>query len=103
MNIQQVGSVASSLAATSAGSVAPVAGGAAGGGDFGSMLSNLLGSLSQTEQNTNTLLARAAAGDNVDIHDVTIAMQTESLAFDLATQVRNKAVEAYQEVFRTQV
>ena len=44
-----------------------------------------------------------AAGEDVEIHDVMIAMQETQIAFDLATQVRNKAVEAYQEILRLQL
>jgi len=44
-----------------------------------------------------------ATGEDVDLHDVMIALETESLAMSLATTVRNKAVEAYQEVFRMQM
>jgi flagellar hook-basal body complex protein FliE len=104
MNIQSVTSVASALPAASLqlppSGTRPAAG---NGADFGSMLGNLLGSLSQVEQNTNGVLAQAATGQNVDVHDVAIALQSESLAFSLATQVRDKLVEAYQDVFRTQV
>jgi len=104
MTIQAIASVASALPVGSATpALATSAGLATGGADFGSMLSNLLGSLAKTEQNTNQLLASAASGNNVDVHDVTIAMQTESLAFDVATQVRNKLLEAYQAVFQTQI
>jgi flagellar hook-basal body complex protein FliE len=39
----------------------------------------------------------------VDIHDVMIAVQAESLLFQVGLQVRNKLVEAYHEVFRMQV
>jgi flagellar hook-basal body complex protein FliE len=39
----------------------------------------------------------------VDIHDVMIATQTESLAFNTAVQVRNKLVEAYQQIMQMQV
>jgi len=76
---------------------------APGGGDFGKLISGLLDKLGQTERGTTDLVTRAAAGDNVDIHDVMIATQAESLAFNVGVQVRNKLVEAYQEVFRMQM
>lgn len=75
----------------------------AGGSDFGSMLTNALSQLSGIENSTTNLVTRAAAGDNVDIHDVMIATQTESLAFNTAVQVRNKLVEAYQQVMQMQI
>ncbi len=88
-------------AVTPAGSAAPASG---AGGDFGKMISGLLDNLGQTEKTTTDLITRAAAGDpSVDVHDVMIATQAESLAFNVGVQVRNKLVEAWQEVFRMQV
>jgi flagellar hook-basal body complex protein FliE len=84
----------------------PAIGGAtatAATGDFGRMIGDVLQSLSHTEQSTGNLIARAATGGEVDIHDVMIATQAESLAFQVGVQVRNKLVEAYQEVFRMQM
>ena len=48
---------------------------------------------------TNAVLV----GNNVDSHDVMIAAQEAGLAFDLMLEVRNKLVEAYQEIMRMQV
>lgn len=69
----------------------------------GNVFGDLLNRLTATEQGTTNLLTRAATGENVDISDVMIATQTEALAFQVGLQVRNKLVEAYQEVFRMQV
>jgi flagellar hook-basal body complex protein FliE len=38
-----------------------------------------------------------------NIHDVVIAQEKASLSLQLALQVRNKAVEAYQEMMRMQI
>ena len=46
---------------------------------------------------------RMAAGDPIDLHEVMLARETASLQFQLAVQVRNKLVEAYQDVMRMQV
>src|SRR5581483_5357350 len=46
---------------------------------------------------------RLATGDKVDIHDVTLALQKASITSQLAIQVRNRLVEAYQEVMRMPV
>ena len=99
MEIQRIGALSPALAP--AGAAAPAAAGA--GADFGRTLTDLLGKLGNTERATDQLVMRAAAGDNVDIHDVMIATQAESLAFQVGVQVRNKLVEAYQEVFRMQM
>jgi flagellar hook-basal body complex protein FliE len=44
-----------------------------------------------------------AKGENINLHDVTIAAQKASIAVQLTTQIRDKAVEAYQEMMRMQV
>jgi flagellar hook-basal body complex protein FliE len=44
-----------------------------------------------------------AKGDNIDLHEVTIAAQKASIAVQLTTQIRDKAVEAYQEMMRMQI
>lgn len=103
MEIPRIGAITSTLATGGAALTPAAAGSAAAGGDFGRAFTDLLGKLSRTEQATTDLVSRAAAGDNVDIHDVMIATQAESLAFQVGLQVRNKLVEAYQEIFRMQV
>lgn len=82
------------------------AGNAAPGGNgssFGDLLTSVLSQLNAIENNATDIVARAAAGENVDIHDVMIATQTESLAFNTAVTVRNKLVEAYQQVMQMQM
>lgn len=44
-----------------------------------------------------------AKGEAVNLHDVTIAAQKASIAVSLTTQVRDKMVEAYQEMMRMQI
>lgn len=103
MAISAISPIQSSLAA--GGVVMPLpssgaAGVATGGGGFGDALAGVINRLGQTERGTTDLVARAAAGDDVDMHDIMIATQTESLTFQMALQIRNKLVEAYQEVTR---
>lgn len=44
-----------------------------------------------------------AAGAGVDLHDVMIATEKADLSFRLMLQMRNKLLEAYQEIMRIQV
>ena len=44
-----------------------------------------------------------ASGQAPDLHSVTIAAEKATLSFQLAVQVRNKALEAYQEIMRMQL
>ncbi len=70
---------------------------------FADMLGNALEQLQSVSDTANQKVNALATGQDVELHDVMLALEAESLAISLATQVRNKAVEAYQEVFRMQV
>lgn len=53
----------------------------------------------EAEQMTQKLMT----GEIQDVHQVMIAAQKASLSLQLTVQVRNKVVEAYQEIMRMQV
>jgi flagellar hook-basal body complex protein FliE len=73
------------------------------GGGFGQALTNAISSLSDSQNAADDASVRMAAGDPIDLHEVMLARETASLHFQLAVQVRNKLVEAYQDVMRMQV
>jgi flagellar hook-basal body complex protein FliE len=70
---------------------------------FADMLGKALDQLQSVSDTANQKVNAMATGQDVDLHDVMLSLEAESLATSLATQVRNKAVEAYQEVFRMQM
>jgi flagellar hook-basal body complex protein FliE len=72
-------------------------------GGFADLLGQAMSQLQSISDNANQKVTAMATGQDVDMSDVMLSLQTESLAMDLATTVRNKAVEAYQEVFRMQM
>lgn len=80
---------------------------AASGGTFdqslGSAVSRALASLDHTQKGAEVEIARAVAGESPDLHKTVIALQTADLQFQLALQVRNKFVGAYEEIMRMQV
>ena len=71
--------------------------------DFGQMLNNVINDLSQKESAANESITGLAAGEDIELHQVMLSMQEADISFQLAMQVRNKLVEAYQEVMRMQV
>jgi flagellar hook-basal body complex protein FliE len=82
----------------------PAATGAASASSgFGQALTNAISDLNQTQGAADDASVRMAAGDPIDLHEVMLARETASLHFQLAVQVRNKLVEAYQDVMRMQV
>ena len=70
---------------------------------FQNLLSDALGKLQQGQAETDQAVNQLAAGGPVDLHTVALAVEENSLDFQLAMQVRNKLVDAYQEVVRMQV
>lgn len=70
---------------------------------FGRLLAQAVDDLNRVNAQANEAMARLAAGEPVELHDVMIAMEEADLSLRLALQVRNKLVEAYQEIQRMQV
>ena len=91
--IQGVGAIAQTGATAAA---KPAAG-------FADMLGKAIGQLQSVSDNADAKVNAMATGQDVELHDVMLAVETESIAMSLATTIRNKAVEAYQEVFRMQM
>jgi flagellar hook-basal body complex protein FliE len=70
---------------------------------FADLLGKAIGQLQSVSDNADAKVNAMATGQDVELHDVMLAVETESIAMSLATTIRNKAVEAYQEVFRMQM
>ena len=70
---------------------------------FQATLAQAMQGINQTHQAADADAARLASGDPVDLHQVMIGFENANLSFGLALQVRNKLLEAYQEVMRMQV
>jgi flagellar hook-basal body complex protein FliE len=67
--------------------------------DFNSALQ----SLSRTENRSNELIEMLAAGEDVDVHQVMIAVEETDVNFRVAMAIRDRLVESYQEVMRMAV
>ena len=73
------------------------------GGSFGETLTNALTKLGDLHTEAAAQSQALVTGKADDVTSVAMAVERASLALQLAAQVRNKAVEAYQEIFRMQV
>lgn len=72
--------------------------------DFGDLMKNAVGQVNSLQQTSNQLKTGFEMGDpNINLSDVMIASQKASVAFEATVQVRNKFVEAYQEVMRMSI
>ena len=74
------------------------AAGSAGSQSFGQMMSKALESLQGTQTKADNLAVQAATGDLTNVHDYMIASTEASLATELTVAVRNKAVEAFNQI-----
>jgi flagellar hook-basal body complex protein FliE len=70
---------------------------------FADLLGKALDEVNNLEMDANHKAERMAAGLEPDIHTVMIAAEKADLAFQLTVQVRNKVLEAYQDLMRMQV
>ncbi len=74
-----------------------------GGEAFATALKQSLQETNALQLEADSLVAKVAAGDLAATQEAMVALQKASLALDLTVQVRNKIIEAYQELMRTQV
>jgi flagellar hook-basal body complex protein FliE len=70
---------------------------------FGQALSGALDNLGQMQASSDQAMQKLAAGENIDLHQVMISAEQTDIAFRVALSMRDKLVEAYQEVMRMQV
>ncbi len=77
--------------------------GAPTGESFGSVLTAQLGELEHLQGEAAEASRALATGQASDPTSVVMALERARLAMQLASQIRTKSVEAFQDVFRTQV
>jgi flagellar hook-basal body complex protein FliE len=75
---------------------------AASSRSFGESLSQLLDSVESSDQAANASVANMLDGSG-DVHDAMIALQRAELTLQLTVQMRNKLVQAYQDIMRMPV
>ncbi len=85
--------------APAADGVAPVDGDGGFGGMLGKQLSNLEGLQTDAAQQSAAL----ATGQAEDASQVVMAVEKARLSMQLAASLRDKGIESFQEIFRTQV
>ena len=76
---------------------------ASGGDGFASILASSFDQLQSAQKTSDTLATQAATGDLKDVHDYMIASNEASLATEMVVTIKNKAVEAFNEIMRMPV
>lgn len=82
--------------------LAPGAKKAAPGG-FGTMLEGMIKDVNNLHIQADQAIAKVQTQESGSLHEVMIAMEKADISFRTMMQVRNKLLEAYQEVMRLQV
>lgn len=72
------------------------------GPDFLGMVKSFLRDTNALQYEAGKKVDAFIAGESVDIQDVMIARQKASVSFDFVMELRNKILEAYQDLMRTQ-
>jgi len=71
--------------------------------NFASVLKDSIEKINEAQNQSDVMTEKLARGENVDLHQVMIASQKASITMSATIEVRNKVIEAYQEVMRMQV
>ena len=69
----------------------------------GKFFSELVSKVNDIQVQSDKAIQGLASGENKNLHEVMIAVEKSSISFQFMSQIRNKALEAYQEVMRMQV
>ena len=85
------------------GTVPGVEGGTGKGGGFGGMLTNSIASLNKTQTDAAGASQALATGQVSDPTSVVMAVERARLSMQMASTMRSKGVEAFQDIFHTQV
>jgi flagellar hook-basal body complex protein FliE len=84
--------------------IRPVSGaGASSGGAFQDVLTSAIQKVEGTGNDASASIERFLGGEGEDLHSTVLATQRAELAFDMFQQVRNKVVNAYQEIMKMQI
>jgi flagellar hook-basal body complex protein FliE len=72
--------------------------GSAGDSEFMGTLSNAMEQVGELQSAADEKVSQLLSGNGQDVHSAMIAVEKASLAFEMMVSVRNKIVQAYQQV-----
>lgn len=73
------------------------------GTSFSNVLSDAISKVNDSEVNANNKIESLIKGEDVEMHEVMLAMQESVLSLQALIEVRNKTVEVYQEISKLQL
>jgi len=72
-------------------------------GDFSKILENTLSEVNKLQDNSDKAMSAMATGEVKDLHQAAIAIDKAELSMKMMLEVRNKALNAYKQISRTQI
>jgi flagellar hook-basal body complex protein FliE len=72
-------------------------------GEFQKVLTGAINQVESLNNNAAESVQKFLRGDSDELHSTILATQKAELAFQLGLQVRNKVVDAYQEIMKMQM
>lgn len=70
---------------------------------FSDVISNAINNVNEKQINADNSIESLIKGDDITMHKVMLSMQESQLSMQLLIEVRNKMVEAYQEINKIQL
>ena len=70
---------------------------------FGEILKDAISTVNEVQKQSDQEIQKLMTGESQDLHTTLIAVQKADLSFQMMMQVRNKIVQAYQEIMRMQI
>ncbi len=74
-----------------------------GGGDFANQLKSAINEVNEIQQKSDKAVADMATGQVKDLHQAALAIGKAETSMQLMLEIRNKALNAYKELGRTQL
>ncbi len=73
------------------------------GSDFFSILQSTIGEVNKQQKSADIALGEIATGQVKDLHQAAIAIDKAEINMKVMLEVRNKAINAYKELLKTQI
>jgi len=73
------------------------------GESFASLLGQMVSDVNAQQQISAQAVSTLQSGQNIPLHQAVIAMEEANISFQLMVEVRNRMLDAYQEIMRMQI
>lgn len=67
---------------------------------FEDVVKNAINKISNMQKGTDAQIQSFLRGEPIDLHNIMISLEKSSISFKLLTEIRNKALTAYEEIMK---